>query len=106
MQQIGIDISGAEPKIVFDLYKKGRIFDYVIAVCDEATAEQCPVFPGICERIQWGFPDPSELQGDRASKLTQVAGIRNAIRDRIDEWLRELEQRGSYAPVVGRRPAS
>ena len=35
MLQEGLDISGNKTKSVFDFYKQGRIFDYVITVCDK-----------------------------------------------------------------------
>ncbi|HTR80155.1 MAG TPA: hypothetical protein VMM58_00905 [Bacteroidota bacterium] len=43
LKDLGIDISGKKTQNVFDLYKQGRVFHYVIAVCDEAS-ERCPIF--------------------------------------------------------------
>src|SRR3989344_1724156 len=57
MQEIGIDISNNKVKEVFDLYKQGKIYNYVIAVCDEANAEKCPIFPGSVPRLDWSFPN-------------------------------------------------
>ena len=39
MQEIGIDISANRTKGVFDVLKSGKMFAYVITVCDEASAE-------------------------------------------------------------------
>src|ERR1041384_7386349 len=47
MREIGIDISGNQTKAVFDMVRSGQSFAYVITVCDEASAERCPIFPGI-----------------------------------------------------------
>ena len=40
MRRIGIDISGNSTQSVFNLFKAGRRFEYVISVCDEASAER------------------------------------------------------------------
>jgi arsenate reductase len=90
MGQINIDISKKQPRSVFDVYKSGRMFTYVITVCDEATAERCPIFPGVTKRLHWSFADPSRLEGTHAEKLQQTIAIRNQIKDRIERWLEEI----------------
>lgn len=87
MNLLGIDISDARSKAVFDLYRAGRIFDYVITVCDEATAAQCPIFPGVCERVYWTIPDPGAVEGTDAERLRQVVKIRDEIKGHIETWL-------------------
>jgi len=84
MAEEGIDLSGKKPKSVFDLFRQGRLFDYVIAVCDIATAESCPVFPGMTRRWHWPFPDPAAVSGSREEQLVQVRAIRDMIRDKVE----------------------
>ncbi len=86
MQEAGVDIAGAATKSVFDLYKAGKIYSYVITVCDPEAAERCPIFPGVTKRLHWGFPDPSQAQGSDAEKLAQTCAVRDAIRRQIEEW--------------------
>lgn len=86
MQEIGIDIAGAATKSVFDIYKAGKLFSYVVTVCDKEAAERCPIFPGITQRLHWSFPDPSKVQGSDEEKLAQVCVIRDAIRRQIEAW--------------------
>jgi len=90
MQEIGIDISANETKAVFDLFKSGRTFAYVITVCDETSAERCPIFPGVTTRLHWTFPDPSAFPGTHEEKLARTREVRDAIRARIEEWCAEV----------------
>jgi len=59
----GFDISRRTIKSVFDLYKSGTLFGYVITVCDEGSAQRRPIFLGVTQRLHWNFPDPSSAQG-------------------------------------------
>jgi MIP family channel proteins len=87
MKQDGIDISNNRTKSVNEFLDAGVEFDYVITVCDESSAEQCPVFLGKGERLHWGFEDPSALEGTFDEKIIRVKEIRNQIRSRINNWL-------------------
>ena len=56
MRIAGIDISKNGTQSVFELFKSGRRFEYVISVCDGASAERCPIFPGVTTRLNWNLP--------------------------------------------------
>jgi len=90
MKPIGIDISGAKSKSVFELFRTGRYFNYVVTVCDESSAERCPIFPGMTHRLGWSFEDPSGFKGTHDQKLAQVIRVRDEIQVRIETWLKEL----------------
>jgi arsenate reductase len=90
MKEVGIDISHKKTRSVFDLVKAGRIFSYVITVCDEASAERCPVFPGITKRIHWSFPDPAAVTGTTEEKLKKVRKIRDDIKTAVERWCKEM----------------
>jgi len=92
MKEIGVDISGNRTKSAFDIFKSGQLFKYVITVCDETSAERCPIFPGITSRIHWSFPDPSALQGTDEEKLAGTRVIRDTIKKKIQEWCKEVCQ--------------
>ena len=79
----GIDVSDYQPRHVFDVIKSGQLFSHVIAVCDGANAERCPIFPGVTQRLHWGFADPSALQGTWEEKLAATRDIRDQIKDQI-----------------------
>jgi arsenate reductase len=91
MQEVGIDISHKQPQGVFDLVKAGKIYSYVVTVCDESSAEQCPVFPGLAKRLHWGFPDPSALTGTEEEKLVETRKIRDMIKNHIENWCQNLD---------------
>jgi arsenate reductase (thioredoxin) len=90
MKEIGIDISGNKTKSVFDYFKQGKMFKYVITVCDKEAAERCPIFPGVAEKIHWSFPDPSALQGTYKEKLERTKEIRDIIEKQIKTWAEEI----------------
>ena len=89
MREVGIDISRNKTQTVFDVFKSGQLFSPVITVCDETSAEKCPIFPGPMKRLHWSFPDPSALTGTHEEKLKQVRLIRDEIRQKVEEWCEE-----------------
>lgn len=90
MSEVGIDISGHPTRAVFDIIKTGKLFAYVITVCDEASAQRCPIFPGVTKRLHWSFPDPSVFQGTHEEKLAQIRTVRDAIKSKIEKWCTEV----------------
>lgn len=90
MHEAGIDLSGARPRSVFDVYKSGEVFSHIITVCDQSSAEKCPVFLGLVKQIHWSFPDCSELVGTEEEKLSAIRKIRDDIRSRITAWCEEM----------------
>lgn len=86
MRERGVDIGGNRTKGVDEMLRSPLRFDVVVTVCDEASAERCPVFPGGGERLHWGFPDPSALPGDAAQKLLGTRAIRDAIEAQVRAW--------------------
>jgi arsenate reductase (thioredoxin) len=90
MKEIGIDISGKKTQGVFDVFKSGQFFPYVITVCDETSADRCPIFPGVTKRLHWSFADPAALTGSREERLEEARKIRDQIRARIEMWCDEM----------------
>jgi arsenate reductase (thioredoxin) len=90
MAEVGIDISQNQTKAVDDFIQSARSFSHVITVCDETSAERCPIFPGVTTRLHWSFPDPSRFQGAQAEKLAQTRKVRDMIEERIRQWCGEV----------------
>ena len=99
MRDAGIDISRNSTQSVFDLFKSGKRFQYVISVCDDASAERCPIFPGVTTRMSWSFADPSAFTGTEQQRLEQTIQVREEIRERIRRWVEEEE---ASQPLFGR----
>ena len=89
MKEVNIDISRNETKSVFDFYKRGELFQYVISVCDEA-AERCPIFPGHATHVRWSFEDPSGFTGDATERLERTRALRDEIRSEVESWTKEV----------------
>jgi arsenate reductase len=89
LQEIGIDISANKTQRVFDVFKSGELFAYVVTVCSEAEAEGCPIFGGVAKRLHWPFPDPSKLSGTHEEKLQKTREVLEQIRGKIDIFCQE-----------------
>jgi arsenate reductase len=92
MKEIGIDISNNGTQSVFDLFRKGRLYNAVVTVCDGASAESCPIFPGRVKRIAWSFADPSSFTGSREEILQKTAEVRNEIEQKVIGFVKEAEE--------------
>ncbi len=100
MAEAGIDISNNKTKEVFDLLRQGKTYQAVITVCDAANAERCPVFPGMVKRIGWSFADPSAFTGTAEEKLEQIRKVRDEIRVKILEFIKEASELKFWMPTV------
>jgi arsenate reductase len=92
MQEVGIDLSQKGTQEVFDLFRKGKPYNAVITVCDQTSAERCPIFPGMIRRLAWSFPDPSTFQGSKEEVLQQTREVRDEIEQKIKEFVQEASQ--------------
>ncbi len=93
MKEDGIDLSGKKTQSVFDLYKQGRTYRFVITVCEESEGG-CPIFPGLTHKLYLPFPDPSALEGTHEEKLAKVREIRDEIKRMMRDFV-EWEKMGA-----------
>lgn len=95
LREAGIDISGKTPRRVFDVWKSGQVFAYVVTVCTEAErkARACPIFPSATINMSWPFPDPSSFEGNHEARLEQTRQVRDALKARIETWCAETARR-------------
>jgi arsenate reductase len=90
MKEVGIDISQNKTDSVFEFFKQGRLYAYVISVCDAASAEQCPIFPGVCKRLNWSFTNPADFTGTKEEILAQTRIVRDQIKSEVEKFIESL----------------
>lgn len=92
MREIGIDLSKKGTQSVFDVFRQGRLYNAVITVCDGASAERCPIFPGRVRRIAWSFKDPSAFVGKEDEILEQTRNVRDEIEKGVKAFVEQASQ--------------
>ena len=92
MDEIGIDISMKQTKEIFDLYRQGRSYSYVISVCDQVHAEKCPIFPGLSKKLVWSLEDPSSFIGSKEEKMEKIRIVRDNIKSEIANFIKNVKE--------------
>lgn len=71
--------------------------DIVVTVCDSASGESCPLWPGRPLRAHWSVPDPAAVEGSEDAKRRAFAAAFEELRARISRLaglgLQELDRR-------------
>jgi len=80
MKEKGIDISANKPKGFGDLPLKD--FDVLVTM---GCGDTCPFYPS-AKQISWNIDDP------KGKSIDEVRGIRDAIRSRAEELLRDIDK--------------
>jgi arsenate reductase len=68
----------------------GAAPDIVITVCDRAAGEACPLWLGQSEKVHWGLPDPSALEGDEAARRNAFLHTIDTLEHRLTTVLRAV----------------
>ena len=92
MKEEGIDLTNKKTKSVFNLYKEGRFFGYVITVCNKGKESNCPIFPGSPIRIHWDLEDPEDFIGTEEGKLEMVKELRNKIKKMVQQFIEQYKE--------------
>ena len=91
MKEDGVDISQNPTNDVFKLFQEGKLFQYVITVCDQKSSESCPIFPMMQEKINWSFEDPAQFTGTQEEKLQKTRIVRDQIKEAVLSFIKEHE---------------
>jgi arsenate reductase (thioredoxin) len=94
MKEIDIDISSNRTNSVFDFFKQGRLYRYVVTVCDEASAERCPLFASHATYIHWPFENPATFTGSYDERLGKIRDLRDRIKKKVEKFITEHSEEG------------
>ena len=84
LAQMKIPATGARSKSWDEFAVPGGVeFDFVITVCDKATGETCPIWPGQPMTAHWGVEDPAAATGSDAQKMLAFRNAFRALEHRI-----------------------
>jgi len=61
--------------------------DFVITVCDQATGEVCPIWPGKPMTAHWGFEDPAAFEGSDDDKREIFSKVYRQIMSRVSQFV-------------------
>lgn len=89
MKEVGIDICGNPVNSIMEFFEQGRCYDYVIAVCDEAKAARCPIFPGQQKKINWPFDDIGAFKGEWDEMLARARMVREQIKNAVENFIKQ-----------------
>ena len=92
MLEAGYDISKNKTKEVFEFFKQGRKYNFVVKVCDELNGQKCPIFPGAKNNIHWNLEDPSSFKGSEEEVLNKTRKIRDQIKTKVKQFIKENEE--------------
>jgi len=86
MLEVGIDISGQQPKRV-DPFMRERV-SFLVTLCERDIERTCPTFPGAFWRLKWPVENPATAN-NRAEHRVLVRRIRDEIREHVVQFVRE-----------------
>ena len=79
LEHLNMPTAGMRSKSWDEFAKPGAPeLDFVFTVCDNAAAEECPVWPGQPMTAHWGVADPAAVEG---SDTDQWLAFRQAFRE-------------------------
>jgi len=89
MKEIGYDLFGNSINIVNDYFLEGRMYHFIVKVCDQENGQRCPLFPMTRRVIDWNLEDPSSFVGTSEEILDQVRSLRDKIRTLVEDFINE-----------------
>lgn len=92
LKEENIDIKDKSTNSVFEFFKQGRTYNYVVTVCDESNGQRCPLFPGLNYRIHWSFKDPNTFIGNAEVKINKTRELKEEIRTEVLKFIELVKE--------------
>lgn len=89
LEEDGFELNDKKTQAAWDLFREGKLYKYVITVCDKAHEKDCPIFPRPFNQLNWPFPDPESFTGTEEEKIVQFRSLRDSIKMRVEEFVEE-----------------
>jgi len=84
LEKLHLPIRGLRSKSWNEFARPGApLMDFVFTVCDQATGEVCPVWPGNPVTAHWGVSDPAAVQGTEAEQRRAFREVYVVLENRI-----------------------
>ena len=88
LTELGYDTSGFRSKSWDEFAGPGApTMDFIITVCDSASGEACPYWPGHPLVAHWGIPDPAAATGSEAEQKAAFLDAYRRLAARISEFV-------------------
>jgi arsenate reductase (thioredoxin) len=85
LKRLHYDVSGLRSKSWTEFTgPDGPKLDFAFTLCDDAAAEECPVWPGQPMTAHWGMPDPATKTGTIAEMNYAFADTMRMLSNRIN----------------------
>jgi arsenate reductase len=95
LEEVGIPVSSHNPKTVFQRKLDNETFDFVVILCNNEDAEQCPLFRksvaviygNEAELINWNIPDFRSISDTDIGWMDAARKIRDEVRSNVLRFL-------------------
>jgi len=88
LERLHYDVSGLRSKTWTEFTgQDGPKLDFAFTLCDDAAAEECPVWPGQPMTAHWGMPDPAAKKGTIAEMHYAFADTMRMLTNRINIFI-------------------
>lgn len=86
LREAGVPVGGLRSKSWDEFAAPGAPpMDMVITVCDNAAAEECPVWPGRPATLHWSVPDPAAAAGSEVERRQAFRDAMRLLRTRLEQ---------------------
>jgi arsenate reductase len=89
LQSMGLPVDGLHSKSWGEFARPDAPpLDIIVTVCDDASGEVCPLWPGQPMIAHWGVEDPAAFPGMEDTQRQKFREVALILRRRIEQFLR------------------